>query len=634
MCLFVDSRNILWVGTSNGLSILRPGQEKFFNLHKKDLNATVLTIYEDTNNKIWLGTNGGGIVVVDKNFKIEKTITEKEGMPSSTICAMQTDDHQNIWVSTYNGIVKIDRNSQAITKVPEIAGLQGKEFIPRSSFKWKGGKLLFGGVNGFNLFHPDSLKFNPVPKPVVFTSLKINNDEIKPGYTYKGRTILDKSIPVLDDIALSYTDYSFTLSFASLIYNWQGSLHYAYFLEGLDREWQYTTSEKRYIHYTNLDPGEYTLQVKASFDGKQWPEEAKVLKIYITPPWWLTWWFRFTAALLFIVALYTIYRIRVRFLKKQKDKLEELVVQRTRELKRSNGEIQLLLKEVAEKKEKIEEQMHEVRQINEEVSAQRDTLEVRSSELEKAQTKLKEINTNLEILVDKRTQKLSDALRELETFLYRASHDLRGPISSMLGLIGVARLEKDPIKYNQMYTEFLQRTVMGLDRTLQKLLQKHTIEKKKIYPEHINKPSLLMLLEEILHELPFYRPEDFNLSIDDSIKIETDKMLLGIVLSNLLENAFFYSDQGPDKKVYLGIRQSTTGMKITIEDHGPGIKHEVKDKIFTMFYRGHELSTGNGLGLYLGKNVLGKIHGDIIVESEEKAYSRFIVTLPKNGVAR
>jgi signal transduction histidine kinase len=632
MCVFLDSRNILWVATSDGLSILPSGADKFTNLKKKDLNVTVLTIYEDVHGKIWLGTNGGGVVIVNKDLKVERIISENEGLPSSTICAIEPDDNENIWVSTYNGLVKIDKNTRTITQIPQIAGLQGKEFIPRSSYKWKNGQLLFGGVNGFNLFHPDSLRLNFDPKLVEFTSLKINNDEIAPGKLYKERKILEKSITEVGAIDLSYQDYSFTLTFAPLSFNWQHSLQYAYFLEGLDKEWQYSTSEKRYIHYTNLDPGNYTLKVKASFDGKQWPEEAKILKINISPPWWKTWWFRIGSFILLGIILYLVYQTRVRFLQRQKDKLEELVIRRTRELKRSNEEIQLLLMEVADKKEKIEEQMHEVRQINEEVSTQRDTLELRSFELEKAQTKLKDINATLELLVDKRTQKLTDALRELEMFLYRASHDLRGPISSILGLIGVVRLEKDPVIYSQMYTDFLQRTVLGLDRTLQKLLQKHTIEKKRIYQEAINKTVFMKLLHETVNEIPFYRAEDFQVSIDERVDIHTDRMLLGIILSNLLENAFFYSDQSSNKKVWLKVDQTDTHTKLTVEDYGPGIKADVKDKIFTMFYRGHETSTGNGLGLYLVKNVLQKVNGNIVVETQEKEFSRFIVTLPVNGV--
>jgi ligand-binding sensor domain-containing protein/signal transduction histidine kinase len=628
MCLFNDSGNRLWVGTSNGLSILNPGSDKFINFVKTELNVTVLSIYEDPQQRIWLGTNGGGIVIMDKHLRVVRSITEKDGLPSSTVCSILSDTHNNIWVSTYNGLAKIDWKDGTITEVPQIAGLQGREFIPRAGYKTSDGRMMFGGVNGFNLFHPDSLQFNQVARPVVFTSLKISNAEVQPGKPYEGRYILSKTISDEESLQLSYQDRSFTITFASLTYNWQNNLFYAYFLEGLDDEWQYSTADKRFIHYTNLDPGSYTLKVKSSFDGKTWPARITSIRIDIKPPWWGTLWFEFLAALATGWLLYIVYRTRVKFLKNQQEKLEEIVRLRTRELEKSNGEIQNLLEEVAQKKEQIEQQMLELRQVNEEIGAQRDTLEVRSTELERAQERLKDVNASLEALVEKRTQKLSDALRELETFLYRASHDLRGPISSMLGLISASKLEKDPVRYNAMYSEYLQRTVMSLDRTLQKLLQKHTIEKKKIQAERITKPMLLILLNNLLKELPCYRPADLELEVDDDLIIETDRMMLTIVLSNLLENAFFFSDGAGDKKVIVEFHSSGRGVQISVEDHGPGIKHEVKDKIFTMFYRGHELSTGNGLGLYLVKNVLTKMNGSVEVETQEGVYSRFIVRLP------
>jgi signal transduction histidine kinase len=84
----------------------------------------------------------------------------------------------------------------------------------------------------------------------------------------------------------------------------------------------------------------------------------------------------------------------------------------------------------------------------------------------------------------------------------------------------------------------------------------------------------------------------------------------------------------------LAVKQHDKMVVISVEDHGPGIKHELKDKIFSMFYRGHERSNGNGLGLYLVRNVLDKSHGSISLDTEEGKYSRFIVTLPRhsNGV--
>ncbi|HYC86878.1 MAG TPA: two-component regulator propeller domain-containing protein, partial [Chryseosolibacter sp.] len=174
MCLFRDSRKRLWIGTSNGLSILPADSREFINFTKSELAVTVLTIYEDPKGSIWLGTNGGGIIVMDRELNIIRTIGEKDGLPSSTVCTIEPDGKNNLWVSTYNGLARISLGDGSISEVPLIAGLQGKEFIPRSSYSSSDGRMMFGGVNGFNLFHPDSLTFNPIPKPIVFTSLRIN----------------------------------------------------------------------------------------------------------------------------------------------------------------------------------------------------------------------------------------------------------------------------------------------------------------------------------------------------------------------------------------------------------------------------------------------------------------------------
>ncbi|HLZ17118.1 MAG TPA: ATP-binding protein, partial [Cyclobacteriaceae bacterium] len=412
-----------------------------------------------------------------------------------------------------------------------------------------------------------------------------------------------------------------------LVYNWQQILRYTYFLKGLDKEWQYTTSERREIHYTNLDPGDYVLKVKASFDGKNWPSETAEIKIHVTPPWWATIWFRSGSLLIIVLSFYGFYKTRISFLKTQGLKLEGLVENRTFELKNSNREIRKLLNEVDGQKKQIEDQYQELRQVNEELESQRDTLELRGAELEKAQSKLKAINANLELLVDKRTQKLSNTVRELETFLYRASHDLKGPISSMQGLINAAALENDPGKFAKEYSEFMVKTVLRLDRTLYKLLQKHTIERRKISYDTFAQDGLTTLLDEIRPDIPSFRSQDFNLVFQDNIEIRADKMMLSIILANLLENAFFFSTTAVDKKVVLEIRKDGKITIMTVTDHGPGIKPELKERIFTMFYRGSELSSGNGLGLYLVKGALDKMNGKIELETLEGSYSTFTITL-------
>ncbi|RAW01190.1 two-component regulator propeller domain-containing protein [Pseudochryseolinea flava] len=632
MALLIDSKKNLWVGTGNGLSVMYAGDRKFKNITMNSgiglTSDIILCLYEDHTGNIWVGTNGGGINILTKDLKLVSTITQVDGLPSPTVASIQPDEHKNIWISTYNGLAKFDAKTHRITEVPQIIGLQGREFLPRASFRSKDGKLFFGGVNGFNLFHPDSLIFNPIHEKVVLTALQIRNQEVRPGKLHDDRIILDKSITETTEIRLNHEDYSFTVYFSPLTFNWQQSIHYAYMLENFDQDWQYGGADRRFVHYTSLAPGEYTLKIKASLDGKSWPDAARTIKIIVAPAWWDTVWFRILIFLAIVTCVYILVKIRLRFMHNQQMKLSKLVEIRTNELQTSYSEINTLLKQVAEQRDSIEEKNSTLTQINEELAAQRDSLALKSNQLEVAQTKLTEINEDLEKVVRDRTKKLNDTVMELETFLYRASHDIRGPISSMLGLIEVSRIEPDHQKFYQLYNEFLHKTVIQLDRTLQKLLDKHIIEKNPVTIESLDKKTLLKILDDLLRIVPHYRPEYFSFSIPESVSIKTDRMLLSIILGNLLENAFYFSTASDNKQVILQVQQVPGQTIIIVKDYGPGINATIQEKVFEMFYRGNTISHGNGLGLYLVKCALAKIDGRITLDSTEGQHTTFTVILP------
>lgn len=639
LALFIDSREILWVGTANGISVLLPGSDKFKNRLKFKNNQNnvlpnivILTIFEDKNGKIWLGTNGGGIVILDvkdNQILVERILKETDGLPSNNITAIQSDEYNNLWISSLNGLVKINPNDFSVLETSQIASLQGTEFLAESKFKSSDGQMYFGGVNGFHKFHPDSLNINSKNIDVTFTSFKIFNEELIPNIIYGSRKILKKSITDAKEIILSNEDYSFTINFAPLLYSGQNSLRYAYYLENLDKDWQYTTADRRFLHYTNLSPGEYNLKVKASFDGKNWPEEATSLRIIISPPWWSTMWFKFVVFLIIASTFYSFFHIRVKFLKNQSRKLEGLVTLRTVELKNSNKEILSLLEEVANQKNNIENKNHELQEMNEELGAQRDSLELKGIELEKAQHKLKEVNTSLEVLVEKRTKILNDTLHELETFLYRASHDLQGPISTMKGLISLSYLENEAGITDKKYTDLYKAAVLKLEQALKNLMQKHTIQKANVSYEIFCKTSLTQYINELCTELSCFRKENFDLVVEEDLIFKSDRTLLSIIIINLLENSFLYSKKSPNPKVKMCFYQHEDYIKITLTDHGVGIKKDIKNKIFTMFFRGSELSTGSGLGLYLVKIAIDKLEGTIDLESEEEKYSKFSIQLPK-----
>ncbi len=141
-----------------------------------------------------------------------------------------------------------------------------------------------------------------------------------------------------------------------------------------------------------------------------------------------------------------------------------------------------------------------------------------------------------------------------------------------------------------MYNEFLHKTVVQLDRTLQKLLEKHIIEKNEVVMESIDKDTFLKILQDLVRNISYFRAECFHVSYAEGTIVRTDRMMLSILLGNLLENAFFFSHGAENKNVNLEVRNNADSTVITVKDHGPGIDINLKDKIFDMFYRGNILS--------------------------------------------
>ena len=133
--------------------------------------------------------------------------------------------------------------------------------------------LLFGGINGFNLFFPEDLKDNPYPPAVEITSFKKFNKEAK----------LSKVISECDEIKLSHKDYFFSFEFTALDFQAPEKNSYAYKIEGFDKEWITTDAKNRVAPYTNLPPGEYVFRVKGSNNSGLWNEDGASVRVVMVP---------------------------------------------------------------------------------------------------------------------------------------------------------------------------------------------------------------------------------------------------------------------------------------------------------------------------------------------------------------
>lgn len=290
-----EAGRVLWLGTQGG------GLNKFdrktgtFTQYRADArnpnklnNDYIFALHEDRDGIFWIATWGGGLNRFDRTDGTFTNYTVHDGLPDNQIYGILEDDGGNLWLSTNRGLSKFDPRTETCKNYTVDDGLQSNEFNGGSYFKSQSGELFFGGIHGFNAFYPQNIKDNPYIPPVAVTAFFKFNKEVH----------LKRPISQMKELHLSYKDYVFSFEFAALDFTAPMKNKYAYKMEGLDQEWYYTGSAKRFATYTTLPPGTYRFKVKGSNNDGVWNEVGTEIRIIIHPPFWQTWWFR---ALLVVV---------------------------------------------------------------------------------------------------------------------------------------------------------------------------------------------------------------------------------------------------------------------------------------------------------------------------------------------
>jgi ligand-binding sensor domain-containing protein/two-component sensor histidine kinase len=313
---FKDRSENLWFRTYNNVLIKRDEIGEFkVMLELKNIirdtpaplqSSAIGVIYVDYKNNFWIATDYG---LIKYNFVDKKYTNFKEAdlLSSGRIQAITEDDNENLWISTNTHVFKFNPEKRSIKKYGKYDGIPDINYAYYCCVKRKNGQLVFGGSNGFIIFHPDSIQENKLPPRIVLTDFQIFNKSVMPGKN----SPLEKSISESGIIYLNYNQDVFSIEFAALDFTSPKNNKYAYKMEGVDPDWVYTDASKRFATYTKLEPGNYIFRVKGCNNDGVWNEEGTSLSIIVLPPWWATWWFRTVLLLTFLGIGYSIYRYRI-----------------------------------------------------------------------------------------------------------------------------------------------------------------------------------------------------------------------------------------------------------------------------------------------------------------------------------
>ena len=329
--LFKDG-NDLWIGTNDyGLDRLNISTQVISSYKAASNNPysltsnSILSIYKDLQNRLWVGTDGGGLNYFDEKTNQFYNITETVGIGNNTIHAILDDKQGRLWISTNKGIscigfnkfrLPFNKDDLTIANYTVDDGLQSNQFTTGAAVKTNNGKLVFAGINGITAFNPIKIKINRVKPAIVFTDFLIFNKTLAFGTP---GSPLKKPIDETHEITLNYDQTFFSIRFAALNYINPKKNQFAYKLQGFsDKEWHFVGNQQ-IATYTNLDPGTYFFKIKAANNDGIWNETPRVLKIIILPPWWKTYYAYagYTIIIIFLLYLFNLYSKKTERLKNE-----------------------------------------------------------------------------------------------------------------------------------------------------------------------------------------------------------------------------------------------------------------------------------------------------------------------------
>ncbi len=582
--VYIDSSNIVWIASElGGLVQFNPANECFekYFVGKSENSLVcdnVFDIHEYNKDSIWVSTFNGLDLLERKTGKFHHFFTT-DGLCSNMIYGIMEDRKHDFWFTTSNGISKYERRTKTFINYDVKSGLLTNEFAEGGFYKSKRRReFIVGGINGFQIFNPDSIKVNMQQPDIVVNNVRILNENIEPGKRFKLSNPNVEDTSFNSELVLNPDEKIVTFNFAALHYAIPENNHCRYKLEGFDKDWLYANNNlQRSATYTNLWPGDYKFHIQAANCDNVWNSSEYILRLKILPPFWLTWW----AYVIYLIAIFSLlllfrnYTLKKAALKNALD-LEKMKLEEERQIGKAKMNLFTNIS-------------HEFRTPLSLIIAPIDKI----------------MRTNMNVPIKdfyKQFQIISNNSRKLLELTNQVL-DLRKIEAKKQEL----RLSKINI------IDFVEKIVNQFDNDAIKNGLKIDFEYEK---EQIDTVLDAQMLERIVNNL-LSNALKFTNSLSGNITVR-------IYTKNIFSDNYY--------SFCVGENFSGDFFEFSVQDDGIGIKPDVIHKIFDSFYRVENDKTfgiyGSGVGLTLLKELVLLHKGLILVKSEEEKGSTFTIRMP------
>lgn len=593
----------IWVGSDRELFKVSPRLDSYEVVEKNEMPypTQIKCVFRDSRDVLWVGSWGNGLYRYDEERQVFDPFEMNEQLPNKTIYGILEDEAHNLWMSSNNGIVCYQREKRELIRFSSDQGLQSNEFNTGSYVKSDDGTMFFGGINGISYFSPQDLLTAPNSSRLFITNMWVNQERLQKS-DWVNKSILLK--PDQQNIRIEYTSVSFNASSA---------VRYRYKLEA--REDFIDNGNINHINLTNLSSGKYEIFINCTDPYGRWKEDMAVLSFTIRPPLWQRSWF-LTCLLLGLVALGLGYNhLRVRNYRKKNENLEQAVKERT---------------------VKIIEQNNEILAQNEELLTQGNMLSEQNTQLEIQRSELLELKKSLEQRVEERTADLNQKNEELqrqyqqmEQFSYITSHNLKGPVASLKGLLNLLNVHDDD--KDSLIIEKIQQSVLKLDSIITDLAGIMEMRKNK---NNLKAISLTQTIKQVVSDLDEEsRQKKIELTVVEPLQ---EVIILGVkaylysIIYNLIHNGIKYrKERVAQAYVHVNCELREERVLIEVSDNGIGIDMQYAEKkLFRLFQRFNNRYEGKGIGLYMTKVQVEAMNGTIDLKSKKGEGTTVIVSFP------